>query len=133
MRVPENRFEFAKQGGALLAFRDQQRHPSPPSTENSTELKTEKSKTPSLRQIHLSALFLVHLHFEFRQLLPKALFNCLPKPFIEVDLTEQRRNQPTLWDALLSGRLQHQFQELQYLWIIDPLRHFPQHDMMFHR
>jgi hypothetical protein len=82
MRVPENRFEFAKQGGALLAFRDPQRHPSPPSTEDSTELKTEKSKTPSWRQIHLSALFLVHLHLEFRQLLPKALFHCLPKPLL---------------------------------------------------
>jgi hypothetical protein len=32
-----------------------------------------------LRQIYYSALFLVHLHFEFRQLLAKSLLYRLPK------------------------------------------------------
>src|SRR5215471_8840766 len=46
------------------------------------ELKTEKSETLSSRQIHSSALFLVHLHFEFCQFLPKSLLDRLPKPLL---------------------------------------------------
>lgn len=38
------------------------RHPSAPVTPDATELKTEKSKTPSFLKVHLPALFFVHLH-----------------------------------------------------------------------
>jgi hypothetical protein len=48
-RDPEDLFEFAQQGRPFLAFRQQQRHPSSPTTPDTTELKPEKSETlPSL-------------------------------------------------------------------------------------
>jgi hypothetical protein len=57
-KASENRLELAKQGRPLFAFRRVQRHPSAPVTPDATELKTEKSKTPSFLKVHLPALFL---------------------------------------------------------------------------
>src|SRR5215472_1993999 len=44
-RDPENLFEFAQQGRPFLAFRQQQRHPSPPAIPDTMELQPEKSAT----------------------------------------------------------------------------------------
>ena len=41
-----------------------------PTTPDTTELKSKKSETPALLEIHLAALFLIYLHLQFDQLLP---------------------------------------------------------------
>src|SRR5215470_5699897 len=61
--------ELAQQGCPFLEFRYPQRHPSSMTTPDAPELKAQKFKALTLLQIHISALFLIHLDLEFCQFL----------------------------------------------------------------
>ena len=61
----ENNSQLAQQGRPLLDLRYPQRHPSSLTTPDPPELKAQKSKALALLQIHVSALFLIHLDLEF--------------------------------------------------------------------
>jgi hypothetical protein len=80
----ENNSQLAQQGRPLLDLRYPQRHPSSLTTPDPPELKAQKSKALALLQIHVSALFLIHLDLEFCQFLPNSFLDCPPKPLLPI-------------------------------------------------
>src|SRR6187399_1033574 len=59
-----------------------------------------------------------------------AIARDLPRPLqhpvhlVEVEIAEQGRDDPALWNALLAGRFQHDLQKMHDVRVIDPLGHF---------
>jgi len=53
--------------------------------------------------------------------------------FVEIHVTEQRRNHSALRNALLTRRFQNQSEEPQHRVVAHPPRHFRQYDVMSHR
>jgi hypothetical protein len=51
---------------------------------------------------------------------------------VEIEVAEQGGNYTTLWNASLTGRFEHQLQQMQHLNIVHPLRHFAEQQIVSH-
>ncbi len=76
----EQDLKLSQQYCAFLHQRHAQRHPPPGTTPHSAKLKAQESEALSFRQVHLTALLLVHLHLQLGQLLAKSVLYRFAKP-----------------------------------------------------
>jgi hypothetical protein len=76
-RAPEDDLEPAQQCRAFLHLGPIQWHPASRTTAHTPELKAQKAKTLTSRQIYPMSLFLVHLYFELAEFLAKSLLHRL--------------------------------------------------------